>query len=94
MALVLHRLKALERRVDTGLAHIEDRLDRLSFVSIDSWVTSEKSRDKDFKHLEDKVLQELTETKRISVWALGLVVGLVVTVMGSFLLWIAQGGGG
>lgn len=92
MPVLLHRMDALEKRVDAGFAHIDHRLDTLSFVRADVYTVEQANRDAEFASLRQQVTAEIAETKRLGVWAIGLVVSLVLTAMIGFLVWLAQGG--
>lgn len=90
MPVVLHRLGALERRVDAGFLHIDQRLDGLSFLPIGTWTEREAARDGQMEMLRE----DIKGAKALGMWAVGLVAGLVLTSLVGFLLFIAQSGGG
>lgn len=92
MPVLIHRMDALERRVDAGFTHIDHRLDTLSFVRADVYAAEKETQAQEMNGLRDFVTTELAETKRLGAWAIGLVVGLVLTSMVGFLIYLARGG--
>lgn len=88
--MLAYRMTALERRVDAGFRHMDDRLDTLAFVRTDVYLANETARDAAFKALEKNVLTEAAEAKRLGVWALGLFGSLVAMTVIGVLLAIAQ----
>lgn len=87
--IVNHRLTALEKRVSEGFAHIDHRLDNLAYVRVETWTERESARDIALQNLKD----DIAGNRALSMWALGLVCGLVLTSLVAFLVWIAQGSG-
>lgn len=87
LPVLIHRLDALEKRVDTGFAHLDQRLDTLAYVRVETWHEREAARDMAFINLKEDV----KGTHTLAMWAVGMVAGLVLTSLVAFLVWIAQG---
>lgn len=88
MPVVLHRLGALERRVDAGFLHLDQRLDGLAFLPLGTWTEREAARDQQVEALKE----DIKGAKALGMWAVGLVAGLVLTSLVGFLLFVAQSG--
>lgn len=84
-----HRLNQLERRVDEGFKHIDQRLDSLAYVRTETWIEREAARDAALISMRE----DISASRALGMWAVGLVAGLVLTSMVGFLVWMAQGTG-
>ena len=90
MPVVLHRLDSLERRVDAGFAHIDDRLDRLAFVRSDVYHAEKRDIERRISIMEKKLLPDgevaadIADAKRPGIWAVsGIGAAFIIAIVGA-----------
>lgn len=98
MPVILHRLSALERRVEVGFTHLDQRLDTLGFVRSDVYAAERSALEQRVVLVENKLLpggetmNEIADAKRPGVWALTVVGGAFLVALVGFLVQIALSG--
>lgn len=83
LGVLAHRITALEKRVDTGLASIDHKLDTLSFVRSDVYAAQQAHADQIHKSLQ----ADIDDTRRLALWALS---AIGVSLLGAIVAGIAR----
>lgn len=98
LPLVSQRLEALEKRVDAGFAHLDQRLDTLGFVRADVYAAERAALEQRLHVVEKKLLpggetmNEIADARRPGVWALSVVGAAFIVALVGFLVQIALSG--
>jgi len=88
MPVVLHRLTALERRVEDGFSHIDQRLDALGFVRADVYAAERRATTDQLTAMK----RDIDDARRPGIWALSVLGAAFLVALVGFLVQIATQG--
>lgn len=88
LPVLIHRMDALEKRVDSGFHDMAQRLDSLAFVKTETYMAHRETE----AQWKVMITKEVSDNRRLITWALS---GIAMIVLGSIvtaLVRVAMGG--